>query len=237
MVFFQFVKLFIQPVLRCVKCNEYSHGIKSCRNIDRCSFCGGPHEKEICEARNPFCSNFQLAYEADDKICPHLNFNRQVNEVIANLNIPRTAAVYNVQMRFKNHPEMFNLGGILANLEPYLEKRTVFEEFLNARTITITTSSSSLSSSQRDNKDGNSFPQNRSITKSNNKLRLQFEANRLPTVRSQNHTNIISTLSAGFVIDSRKIPLNSQVPSGLVRETELLADGFDDGEAPSYTSG
>lgn len=61
---FQFVNLFVQPVLRCRKCNEYGHGFKNCGNNGKCSFCGGPHEREFCDTETLICSSCHLEHAA-----------------------------------------------------------------------------------------------------------------------------------------------------------------------------
>lgn len=127
------------------------------------------------------------SYAADDKICLYFNFNREVDEVIASPNTPRAAAVYNVQTRFKNRPEFYNLGGLSANLNPYFDKRSAIIENLNEP------KSSSVVPIQRNIVLGNPVLRTQSTHTLDTNPGTQLEANGSEMLLSRNHTNRISS--------------------------------------------
>ncbi|KAH9360249.1 hypothetical protein HPB48_019833 [Haemaphysalis longicornis] len=65
------VEKYIEPVVRCYKCQRYGHIARTCRGTLRCKTCSGPHDyKECLTKRQPKCANCSGPHPASFSRCP-----------------------------------------------------------------------------------------------------------------------------------------------------------------------
>ncbi|KAH9367461.1 hypothetical protein HPB48_007532 [Haemaphysalis longicornis] len=65
------LKQYIEPAIRCYKCQRYGHIARTCRGTLRCKTCSGPHDyKECLTKRQPKCANCGGPHPASFSRCP-----------------------------------------------------------------------------------------------------------------------------------------------------------------------
>ena len=56
--------------LFCIKCQEYTHTEKRCRNSERCRLCAGPHKSTECKEKVPKCYHCGEEHSPGSRNCP-----------------------------------------------------------------------------------------------------------------------------------------------------------------------
>ncbi|CAN7996510.1 unnamed protein product [Ixodes hexagonus] len=55
---------------QCHKCRRFGHIQTACSHVQRCSRCGGAHDRIDCKADQPWCVNCKTTHEATSRNCP-----------------------------------------------------------------------------------------------------------------------------------------------------------------------
>ena len=72
------VRPYVQPPLRCYRCQRHGHMASGCTAAVRCLVCGGPHHKDSCRADAPYCPNCHGSHVASSRDCP---LNRDASRI------------------------------------------------------------------------------------------------------------------------------------------------------------
>lgn len=87
------VSPFIQSVRRCLKCARIGHSMAFCRSQITCNKCSMNHLSSDCTSDFVRCVNCGGEHQANDILCPDLEFQRTINIVMAYTNSSRAAAM------------------------------------------------------------------------------------------------------------------------------------------------
>lgn len=80
---FRQINLFIQSILRCKNCQQYTHSTNQCHNMRACVRCSYAHQdSELC-TYSERCANCDGPHRADSKVCPEFLFFKEVTELKA----------------------------------------------------------------------------------------------------------------------------------------------------------
>ncbi|XP_073955532.1 uncharacterized protein [Choristoneura fumiferana] len=122
------VTQYVPPVKQCLKCQQFGHIAKFCKNNEVCSICSENHNYKACGAdkQNPVCANCKGKHIAISASCPIKKTKIEENKIKS-----RTAA-YADLFNEKSFPQL-----AARTAETYLENMLKSQSFLNMITQVI----------------------------------------------------------------------------------------------------
>lgn len=122
------VTQYVPPVKQCLKCQQFGHIAKFCKNNEVCSICSENHNFKNCTAdkENPVCANCKGNHVAISASCPIKSKKIEENKIKS-----RTAA-YSDLFDEKSFPQL-----AARTTETYLQNMLKSQSFLNMITQVI----------------------------------------------------------------------------------------------------
>ena len=76
------VRPFVDPPLRCYRCQRPGHLASGCNAKIRCLVCAGNHLKDECTADKPKCANCAGDHIASSRECPYVRDGKKIQELV-----------------------------------------------------------------------------------------------------------------------------------------------------------
>ncbi|KAG0442838.1 hypothetical protein HPB47_015570 [Ixodes persulcatus] len=77
---------------QCPKCSRFGHVASVCNKVERCSRCGGNHQRSACEAKEPQCINCKKDHESTSRQCTFYKTEKKISAYCSENNVNYTAA-------------------------------------------------------------------------------------------------------------------------------------------------
>lgn len=77
---------------QCPKCSRFGHVASVCNKVERCSRCGGNHQRSACDAEKPQCVNCKKNHKSTSRQCAFYKTEKKISAYCSENNVNYTAA-------------------------------------------------------------------------------------------------------------------------------------------------